>query len=166
MEIVFDHLKSQSVYPALYEEWRKINDRWFDGQLLPIPISVIQSKYGKFAGYCLGMDHIAIQPSTYAKASAWQLTLHHEICHQADCQEGIRYPKSTGRLENIHNSQEWCDRINEQMSRMGDNRFAMPYRRNREGRNVCTGEAPEGRVLMEYQELKTWHPRYPAKVSS
>ena len=161
MQIVFDHLKSQSVYPRLYDAWSRINDRWFDGELLPMPVSVILSDYGKARGFCLGMDHIAIQPNIYEKKNEWPLILHHEMCHQADHQDGLVYPRTTGRHANIHNSQIWCDRINDQMERMGDKRIAIPRRRNRAGESVCDTPTPSGRVVMTYKDLATWHPIYP-----
>ncbi|WP_415409791.1 hypothetical protein ACLM45_13560 [Synechococcus sp. A10-1-5-9] len=147
------YLKSISPTPELYDVWQSVNDRIFNGSLKPIPLIIGLSGHGKHAGFC-APDHIALQPKTYASGD-WGGVLLHEMCHQADHQEGIEYV-SIGRVSNIHNSTAWCDRINGVMQQTGDKRFAAPYKRNRTGEMVATAEAPAGLTLIPFDQLKCW----------
>ena len=155
MDPIALYLQSISPNPELYDAWQELNERLFDGALKPIPVIVGLSRHGKHAGFC-APDHIALQPSTFA--GAWKGVLAHEMCHQADHQAGIEY-KALGRVQNIHNSTQWCDRINGVMRQLRDKRFAVPYRRNRAGAMVPMADAiPEGLELIPYEGLKAWEP--------
>lgn len=85
-------------------------------------------------------------------------TLAHEMCHQADHQDGLAY-KSVGRVQNVHNSTVWCDRINGVMRVLGDRRFAVPYKRSRSGVMVPSSDAPDGLELVPYEQLARWEPQ-------
>ena len=159
---VLSYLRSISSCPELYDHWATYNDRLFDGVLKPLPIVIALSNYGRAGGFC-AMDHIGIQPRVYASAMGRGLIdevirlLIHEMCHQADDAEGLSY-EPLGRVQNIHNSWTWCNRINSVMERLGDKRFATPYKRNRKGEMVAMSEAPAGLELIPYEGLKEWEP--------
>lgn len=155
MDPITTYLRSISPSPELYDTWQLLNDRLFAGTLKPIPVHVGLSNHGKHGGFCAA-DHIAIQPYVF-QAGEWTGVLAHEMCHQADHQDGITY-KAIGRVQNIHNSTAWCDRINSVMSLLDDKRFAAPYKRNRAGEMVPTSDAPAGLELIPYQGLKSWEP--------
>lgn len=156
MDQVTAYLKSISPRPELYDTWQQLNEQLFAGVLKPIPVIIGLSRYGKGEGFC-SQDHITLQPSTFSSKN-WRGVLVHEMCHQADRQDGITY-KSLGRIKNIHNSTAWCDRINSVMQLIGDKRFAAPYKRNRTGEMVATAIAPEGLELIPFEGLKSWDPR-------
>lgn len=156
MEQITAYLQSISPSPELYDVWQQLNDQLFDGTLRPIPVIVGLSQHGRHAGFCAA-DHIALQPCTFA-SGAWHGVLAHEMCHQADHQAGLAY-KALGRVQNIHNSAEWCNRINSVMERIGDKRFATPYRRNRAGAMVPMTEPAAGLELIPYEGLKGWTPK-------
>lgn len=167
MDQITAYLKSISNCPELYDAWQSCNDRLFDGALKPIPIIIGLSDYGSAAGFC-AMDCICIQPSVYFSGKGQQQlkrllgTIVHEMCHQADHLEGHSYKQEKRtRVNNIHNTQTWCDRINGVMQRIGDKRFAIVYRRNRDGEMVPldkTPEIPEGLSVISYADLKSWQP--------
>lgn len=156
MDQITAYLKSISPTPELYDVWQSVNDRLFNGSLKPIPLIIGLSGHGKHAGFC-SADHIALQPKTYASGD-WGGILTHEMCHQADHQDGIKYI-SIGRVTNIHNSTAWCNRINSVMQLLGDKRFAAPYKRNRTGQMDATAIAPEGLELIPFDDLKSWTPQ-------
>ena len=155
MDNITAYLQSISPSPELYDAWQSLNDRMFDGVLKPMPVIVGLSGHGKHAAFC-ATDHIALQPKTF-KSGQWLGTLAHEMCHQADHQDGLEYV-ALGRVANIHNSTVWCDRINSVMQLIGDKRFAAPYRRNRKGEMVPMAEVPEGLELIPFDQLKSWEP--------
>ena len=164
MNEITAYLKSISSCPDLYDSWQKWNERLFDGVLNPMPIIISLSDYGSFAAYA-AMDHIGIQPKTYDSGKAEGMmdgviaTLIHEMCHQADHQEGIRYTQDKKtRVNNLHNTAAWCNRINSVMEKLSDHRFATTYRRDRSGKMVPMNEAPEGLALLPYKALATWEP--------
>ena len=156
MDQITSYLKSISPSPELYDTWQQLNDQLFAGVLKPIPVIVGLSNHGKHAGFCAA-DHIALQPSTFS-SNNWKGLLAHEMCHQADHQDGIEYV-SIGRVANIHNSTAWCDRINSVMQLIGDKRFAAPYKRNRTGQMDATAVAPEGLEMIPFDGLKSWTPQ-------
>ena len=156
MDPVTSYLQSISPSPDLYDVWQSVNDRLFDGSLKPIPLIIGLSGHGKHSGFC-AIDHIALQPKTYASGN-WAGVLAHEMCHQADQQDGITY-KALGRVTNIHNSIAWCNRINSVMQLLGDKRFAAPYKRNRTGQMDATAASPEGLEMIPFEELKNWTPQ-------
>lgn len=151
----FDYLKGLSSCPGLYEKWDRFNRSLFDSSLKPIPIIVGLSNYGKALAFC-SMDHIAIQPHAFM-AGSWAGILVHEMCHQADHADGLTY-ESFGRTRNVHNTPTWCNRINSVMEKMGDSRYAIPYRRNRKGEMVAAGLPPNGTTLIPFDQLKSWEP--------
>ena len=153
---IVSYLQSISPSPELYDVWQSLNDRLFAGALKPIPLIIGLSHHGKHSGFCAA-DHIALQPSTF-HSGKWLGVLAHEMCHQADNQEGVAY-KAVGRVQNIHNSTAWCDRINAVMQLLDDPRFAAPYKRNRIGEMVPTALAPDGLALIPYDILKNWEPQ-------
>ena len=155
MNEITAYLRSISPKPELYDGWQSLNDRLFGGSLKPLPVIIGLSSHGKHIGVCFP-DHIIIQPSTF-ESGDWLGTLAHEMCHQADGQDGLTY-KSVGRVANIHNSITWCDRINSVMELLGDKRFAAPYKRNRVGEMLPTAEAPVGLEPIPFLGLKSWHP--------
>lgn len=158
-QIVFDYLKDQSPWPSLYEAWAELNVDLYDGKLNPIPLIVGLSRYGKARGFCQ-QGVITIQPAEF-EADNWKGVLAHEMAHQADTQEGLSY-KAEGRVNNIHNSRTWVDRINGVMSRIGDLRFAVVYRRNKAGVMVPKASdlelMPSNLELISYDETTRWHP--------
>ena len=155
MDPITAYLQSISPNPELYDTWQQLNDQLFGGELKPIPVLVGLSGHGKHSAFC-AVDHIALQPSTFASGD-WVGVLAHEMAHQADHQAGVAYT-SIGRVQNIHNSTAWCDRINGLMKRLGDPRFAAPYKRNRNGQMIATAIAPAGLEMIPYEELKSWEP--------
>ena len=151
---VLRYLKSQSSRSDFYYTWLEFNAELFDQKLKPIPILIGLSNYGNAAGFC-SMDHIMIQP--FCADADWKGTLLHEMCHQADRQERLKY-LPVGRVNNIHNSETWCNRINSIMAKLGDNRWATPYTRKRDGSMHPISPCPEGKELIEYAGLKGWEP--------
>lgn len=158
-QIVFDYLKDQSPWPSLYQAWAELNVDLYSGQLNPIPLVVGLSRYGRARGFCQ-QGVITVQPTVF-ESGEWMGTLAHEMAHQADFQEGLSY-KAEGRVNNIHNSRTWVDRINGVMSRIGDLRFAAVHRRNKAGVMVPkTSELasmPSNLELLTYDETTCWHP--------
>jgi hypothetical protein len=155
--IAYDYLREISATPALYDAWTDLNARLFDSKLRPLPLIVGLSRYGHAIGFC-EVDAITIQPFLWgAGKERWLPTLAHEMCHQADFEAGLEYV-ALGRVNNLHNSATWCNRINAVMARLGDKRFATPYRRNRAGVMVPMQEAPPGLELIPYPEIARWHP--------
>jgi hypothetical protein len=150
----YRYLRSISSAPDLYDAWAEINAALFDDALRPLPIIVGLTGYGRFSATC-AMDAITVQPSVY-QSGAWHGVMVHEMAHQADHQDGLVYVPGS-RTGNVHNSTVWCDRINGLMDRLGDRRWAAPYRRRADGSYVAN-PAPTGRTLIPLEGLKTWEP--------
>jgi hypothetical protein len=152
---VWAYLHARSLTPDLYEAWATLNRCLFNERLEPMPILRGLTRHGAKGATC-SPECILIQPHVYASGE-WLGVLAHEMCHQADHQDGLRYA-SSGRVVNIHNSATWCNRINAVMQTIGDARYATPYRRNRAGAMVPTTDAPAGLALVPYEQLKGWLP--------
>lgn len=155
-KLIFNYLRDQSTTPDLYDAWLRYNNQWFDGKLQVIPLHVSLSKYGNAVGFCSPCI-IAIQPYYY-QANNWHVTLVHEMAHQMDHQLGLEYHKS-GRINNIHNSETWVNRINKLMRLMNDKRHAPLYRRNKKGDYVIDEEIPDGLEVLSLDDVTRWHPK-------
>ena len=150
----YRYLRSISSVPDLYDAWAEINAALFDGALRPLPIIVGLTRYGRALATC-AMDAITMQPSVY-QGGTWYGVMVHEMAHQADHQDGLVYVPGS-RTENVHNSAVWCNRINSLMDRLGDRRWAAPYRRRADGSYVVDS-APAGLELIPLKGLGSWEP--------